>query len=181
MERSDDYARLRNQLDKLVADFHSVVSALTSLHSKNESDIERLQEMDEKLRVSLHTLDVAVAVLKADVDRLARGGGGQDLRDAIATLNKDVALVSQRVDTMITRPDLTPHRVPIDRSQPKSERPKGTDWNKVANDIGTKWTPIFAALAALLMTLLQQCGVIHAPPRPPASPAAVDAGVSAPR
>lgn len=195
MERSDDYARLRSQLDKLITDFHSVVSALNSLHSKNESDIERLQESVENLRRELHTLDVSSAVTKADVVRLSQGGSAQELRQMqmdIASLNKDLALLAQRVDTALARPETTGRTV-ISATPPapapaarKSEHPKGFDWTKLAQDIGSKWAPMVAAITALLLSTLQQCGVIKPPPpsaatTPPAATAPRDGGTPAPR
>lgn len=155
-----DVERIQKQMDILARDLHQVVAALTSLHAKNESDIEAMhddvvalrREIAELLK-AFHALDKDMAVIKTQYDLVVKA------------MPNNLREVHARVDGVLShRGDPTPAtgirtEQPTQPTPPQPTPPDLASWLAHTKVIVTTWGPVVTAGAVLLMSTLRQCGV----------------------
>ncbi len=172
MDLAAEVVRLREKLDGLSQDFVLTVQSFTSLHANIESDVEKLQAKVEKLHEVDHGLDKRLTVMEQ-----TKPGDVKSLTSEVNELSRRLAVISNMLDEAKNgRYDITgafrTHRAdgasdPQPPARTPHEEPR-TDWPAVIRDASTKWGPALAALAALVLAMLQQCGVVAPPPPAPA-------------
>lgn len=170
MELGDEVVRLRERLDVLYRDFGLALQSFTSLHTNIEADLDKLEKQVEGLRDDGHALDKRVTVMEHQKP--------SDVTTLVAQVNElaqKLAVISAMLEEAKNgRYDITgafrTHRGADGASDPQPparEEHEGTDWAAVVRDASTKWGPALAAVAALILALLQQCGVVAPPPPTP--------------
>lgn len=169
MDLGEEVVRLREKLDGLSKDFGMALQSFTSLQTALEEDLDKIEARVEKLREDGHGLDKRVTVMEqkpaSDVSAVTA---------QVNALAKDIAVISAMLEEAKNgRYDITgafrTHRADgaSDPQPAEKDESAAPDWASIIRDASTKWGPALAAVAALILALLQQCGVV-APPPPPA-------------
>lgn len=153
------------KLQAIVKDFHTALSALATLHARNEIDIERvekefverLHELDRRLFAMEQQykpdmvdrkLSDMIIMLRAEIYRA---------QDTATRADKEAALAAQRAD-------MTPLGVPLPPRDPAPAQPTAglnmVSWITQTKTIIRTYGPWFLGGLGLLLSSLQSCGVI---------------------